>query len=243
MTPQFYVSHPSACPYLPGLEERKVFTEITDGPTNELHEFLAHCGFRRSQTMAYRPACEACNACTSVRVLTSEFRYSSNMKRILSDNRDLIGIKVPNTYSSEQYALFRRYQEARHGEGGMADMSVQDYRSMVEASSANTFLIEYRYRDADSSFTGRSSGPLIGLALTDEFRDGFSMVYSFFDPEKHQRSLGTYIILDHIERTRKAGLPYLYLGYWVKGSRKMDYKKRFTPQEHLTSNGWELSEL
>lgn len=238
-TQQFYLTQPSACPYLAGQKERKIFTHIAGEHASALNEVLVHGGFRRSQMIAYRPACEACSACTSIRVRTEDFRPSANMRRVLSVNDDLIGEKVPNRYTSEQYALFRRYLEARHRDGGMIEMSVLDYRSMIEESAVETFLIEYRRKGIDSSFSGRGEGDLIGLALTDCIGDGLSMVYSFFDPDMRHRSLGTFMILDHIERTRKAGLPYLYLGYWVEDSRKMDYKKRFKPQEHLTRNGWE----
>jgi arginine-tRNA-protein transferase len=105
-----------------------------------------------------------------------------------------------------------------------------------------TSIIEYRRRGPDSFVTGRGEGPLIAVALSDRMADGFSMVYSFFDPEQTRRSLGTWMILDHIQRARSEGLPHVYLGYWVEGSRKMEYKTRFRPQEHLTASGWELHE-
>ncbi|MEN3930622.1 arginyltransferase [Microvirga sp. W0021] len=238
-TQRFYLTPATKCPYLPGQLERKIFTDIVGEQATELNDLLAHSGFRRSQLIAYRPACETCSACTSTRIVVDQFKPSSNMKRVRSHNQDLIGMVVPNKYTSEQYALFKRYLEARHRDGGMVEMSVLDYRSMIEESTIETFLIEYRIKDADSAFTGRSSGELVAVALTDKLSDGFSMVYSFFDPDANSRSLGTHIILDHIERSQKSGLPYLYLGYWVEGSRKMDYKRRYQPQELLTQNGWE----
>jgi arginine-tRNA-protein transferase len=119
----------------------------------------------------------------------------------------------------------------------MADMTVLDYAMMVEDSHVSTRLVEYRRRTPDSGINGRG-GALIAVALTDVLGDGLSMVYSFFDPDEAWRSLGTLAILDHIERARRMGLPYLYLGYWVKGSRKMDYKGRFLPQERLLPSGW-----
>lgn len=237
-TQQFYLTQSTTCPYLPDRQERKIFTGITGDHAGELNDLLAKNGFRRSQLIAYRPACEMCHACTSVRVPTETFRPSVNMRRVQSANHDLIGQVLPNRYTSEQYSLFRRYLAARHPDGGMAEMSVQEYRSMVEESAVETLLIEYRIRGVDSAFTGRGEGDLVGVALTDRLNNGLSMVYSFFDPDMTSRSLGTWFILDHIERARKSGLPYLYLGYWVEGSGKMDYKKRFMPQEHLTQDGW-----
>jgi arginyl-tRNA--protein-N-Asp/Glu arginylyltransferase len=236
--PQFYLTSPSPCPYLPGREERKVFTHIIGKRAREINEILTHGGFRRSQTIAYRPACEGCRACISVRVLTGEFQPSANMRRVLRANRDLVGTTIPNQPTSEQYALFRRYLEARHGSGGMADMTVLDYTTMVEDSHVETRLVEYRRRGPDTAINGRGAGPLIAVCLIDILADGLSMVYSFYDPAMAERSLGTFLILDHIARARQQRLPYLYLGYWVEGSRKMDYKARFTPQERLLPAGW-----
>jgi arginine-tRNA-protein transferase len=120
----------------------------------------------------------------------------------------------------------------------MADMTVLDYAMMVEDSHVETRIIEYRRRGPDSFITGRGAGRLVAVALTDVLSDGLSMVYSFFDPDEHARSLGTLMILDHIGRACRMGLPYVYLGYWVNGSRKMDYKGRFLPQERLMPEGW-----
>jgi leucyl-tRNA---protein transferase len=236
--PQFYLTSPSACPYLPGREERKVFTHIVGRRGRELNEILTQGGFRRSQTIAYRPACETCRACVSVRVLADEFEPSGNMKRVLKTNGDLIGSTTLNRPSSEQYSLFRRYLDSRHTDGGMADMTVLDYSMMIEDSHVDTRVIEYRRRGIDSGITGKGIGDLIAVCLTDEMSDGLSMVYSFYDPQLQDRSLGTFMILDHIRRAKLMGLPYLYLGYWVEGSKKMDYKARFKPQERLLSPGW-----
>jgi len=237
-TPQFYLTSPSACPYLPGKEERKVFTHIVGRRGRELNEILTQGGFRRSQTIAYRPACDTCRACVSVRVLADEFEPSGNLRRVLKNNADLIGNEIPNRPTSEQYALFRRYVDARHADGGMADMTVLDYSMMIEDSHVDTLLVEYRRRGIDSGITGKGTGDLIAVSLTDVMSDGLSMVYSFYDPDHQDRSLGTFMILDHIRRAKAKGLPYLYLGYWVEGSRKMGYKSRFTPQERLGAHGW-----
>lgn len=235
---QFYLTAPSACPYLDGKLERKVFTHLVGPHASDLHDVLTQGGFRRSQAIAYRPACEACMACVSVRVCVDAFRPTASMRRNLKANRELIGRFRSPQATSEQYSLFRRYLDSRHAEGGMAHMSVLDYALMVEDSHVESGLVEYRRRGPDSAITGRDEGPLLAAALSDILADGLSMVYSFYDPDLESRSLGTFMILDHIERARKLGKPYVYLGYWVDGSPKMDYKARFLPQERLTPKGW-----
>jgi len=236
--PQFFMTAPNTCGYLPDKVERKVFTHLVGMRAAALNDLLTQAGFRRSQTIAYRPACDQCSACVSVRVPVDEFEPSRNMKRVLEANSDLVGLTIPNKATSEQYSLFRSYLGDRHSDGGMIDMSVLDFSLMIEDSHVDTTLIEYRRRGPDTFINGRGTGPLIATALTDILSDGLSMVYSFFDPELSDRSLGTYMILDHIQRAKKQGLPYLYLGYWINGSKKMDYKARFTPQERLGLNGW-----
>ena len=237
-TPQFYLTAPSPCPYLSGKEERKVFTHLVGERAGALNDILTHGGFRRSQSIAYRPACEGCKACVSVRVIVDEFRPTRNMRRVLERNVDVIGeMRVPAP-TSEQFSVFRGYLDSRHRDGGMADMTVLDYAMMVEDSHVETRILEYRRRGPDSRFTERGTGPLLAVALSDVLSDGLSMVYSFYDPEHAARSLGTFMILDHIERARHLGLAYVYLGYWVEGSQKMDYKGRFLPQERLLPDKW-----
>ncbi len=237
-TPQFYLTAPSPCPYLPGREERKVFTHLVGEKAGELNDLLTHGGFRRSQSIAYRPACEGCRACLSIRVIAEEFRPSRNLRRVQARNSDIVGEMRVSMPTSEQYSVFRAYLDSRHRDGGMADMTVLDYAMMVEDSHVDTRVVEYRLREPDSGSTGRSSGPIYAVALTDVLSDGLSMVYSFYDPDYRARSLGTFMILDHIARARHMGLPYVYLGYWVEGSRKMDYKGRFMPQQRLMPDGW-----
>jgi arginyl-tRNA--protein-N-Asp/Glu arginylyltransferase len=241
-TPQFYLTAPSPCPYLPGNEERKVFTHLVGERAGELNDLLTHGGFRRSQSIAYRPACDACKACVSVRVVVEDFCPTRSMRRIFERNADISGEMRVALPTSEQYSIFRAYLDARHRDGGMADMTVLDYAMMVEDSHVETRLIDYRRRDPDADLERPASGELVAVALTDVLSDGLSMVYSFFDPEVTGRSLGTFMILDHIERARRMGLPYVYLGYWVRGSQKMDYKGRFLPQERLLPNGWTRTE-
>jgi len=236
--PQFYLTSPAPCPYIPGREERKVFTHLVGRRAVALNNTLTESGFRRSQTIAYRPACEGCRACVSVRVRVSEFEPTRNMRKILQANTDLVGYATQPQPSSEQFSLFRAYLDSRHANGGMADMSMLDYTMMIEDSHVETRVVEYRRRGPDTAINGKGTGPLVAVCLTDILADGLSMVYSFFEPEEKDRSPGTFMILEHIQRARRLGLPYVYLGYWVEGSRKMDYKARFRPQERLGMDGW-----
>ena len=232
--PQFFLTPGGPCPYLPDRVERKVFARLTGPLAQPLSEALTHSGFRRSQSIAYRPACEGCNACVSVRILTDEFAASRSQKRILRRNEDLIRKEVPAVATREQFALLRTYLDSRHSGGGMSDMGLFDYVAMVEETPVNTHIVEYRLADDDGKNT-----TLLACALTDVLRDGLSMVYSFFHPGVDTRSLGTQMILNHVTAARARGLPYVYLGYWVRGSDKMDYKARFSPLEALGQNGWE----
>jgi arginyl-tRNA--protein-N-Asp/Glu arginylyltransferase len=241
-SPQFFLTAPSPCPYIEGEFERKVFTHLVGDKAPEMNDLLTQGGFRRSQNIAYRPACETCRACVSVRILANEFQPTKNMKRVSARNADLIGAEHKAEPSSEQYSLFRTYLDARHKRGGMSDMTVLDYAMMVEDTHVDTRVIEYRRRGPDSFITGKGQGELIAVALSDRMGDGLSMVYSFFHPDMEYRSLGTFMILDHIQRARALGLPHVYLGYWVNGSRKMGYKVRFKPQEHLGPQGWDRVE-
>jgi arginine-tRNA-protein transferase len=244
-TPQFYLTAPSPCPYLVGKEERKVFTHLVGERAGELNNILTQGGFRRSQSIAYRPACEGCRACVSVRVVAKDFRPTQSMRRIVRRNADIASemrIAVP---TSEQYSVFRAYLDSRHRDGGMADMTVLDYAMMVEDSHIETRIIEYRRREPEpyapplaGTAAKRGAGELVAIALTDVLGDGLSMVYSCFEPDEAARSLGTFMVLDHIARAQRMGLAYVYLGYWVRDSRKMDYKSRFLPQERLMPEGW-----
>lgn len=239
-TPQFYLTAPAPCPYLEDRQERKVFTHLVGERAPQVNDMLTQGGFRRSQNIAYRPACEGCKACISVRVVVDEFKPSNSFKRIIKSNDDLIGQEIPPAPTTEQFSLFRRYLDERHASGGMAEMTALDYAMMVEDTHVETMMIEYRKRGSDSGITGKGEGDLIAVALTDVLTNGLSMVYSFFDTDPKYKSLGTYMILDHLRMARKKGLPYVYMGYWVEGSQKMEYKTRFQPQEFLTVNGWRL---
>lgn len=240
--PEFYVTAPQPCPYLSGRLERKLFTHLTREKSTTVVDNLLKGGFRRSQNIAYMPYCEGCQACISVRVVVNDFLPTRSMRRIRDKNSDIVATRVPAKPNSDQYALFRNYVDARHADGGMADMTVLDYAMMVEDSAVETFLTEYRVKPENALDADPETWPLIAVALCDHLSDGISMVYSFFDPDASARSLGTYMILEHIAHSKRLGLPYLYLGYWIEGSRKMTYKTRFQPQEHLGPNGWVLQE-
>jgi len=231
--PQFYLTSPAPCPYLPGREERKVFTHLVGRRAAVLNDALTHSGFRRSQTIAYRPACESCKACVSVRIVCSEFSPNRTQKKILARNADLFGDLGPARADVEQFRLFRSYLDSRHSDGGMADMAMLDYGMMIEDSHVESRMALYR-QPPDKN----GPGQIAACCLTDMLEDGLSMVYSFYDPALSRRSLGAYMILDHIEKAKNLGLPHLYLGYWVEGSRKMDYKAQYLPQERLGPGGW-----
>ena len=233
--PQFYLTAPSPCPYLPGQQERKIFTHLVGKRAASLNDLLTQTGFRRSQTIAYRPACESCRACVSVRVLVDAFCPNKSQRRTMRANADLVGSFAPPKPTNEHFALFRAYLDARHPEGGMADMSSLDFAMMVEDTHIDTHLTEYRVlRSGDDAGPGR----LYAVCLTDRLADGLSLVYSFYAPHQARRSLGSYVILDHIAKARELGLPHVYLGYWVEGSKKMGYKASYLPQERLGLHGW-----
>jgi len=234
--PQFFITSEGPCPYLPGRVERKVFTHLVSFDAGDLHDLLTRTGFRRSQNIAYRPACENCSLCIPVRIPVDDFRPGRTMRRIWRRNRDLHGAFMPPRVTSEYFSLFSDYINSRHADGSMAGMTALDFAAMVEESFVDTRLVTYR--TAGRLLDGSDAGELVACALTDVHDDGLSMIYSFYDPARTSRSLGTYMILEHVERARTMGLPYVYLGYWVPGSRKMSYKERFMPQERLIDEQW-----
>jgi arginyl-tRNA--protein-N-Asp/Glu arginylyltransferase len=224
----FYRMPPRPCPYLTGRTEQNIFTELSGPAVAQLYDALTQAGFRRSHNVAYRPSCPGCQACVPVRVATWQFHPTRSQLRVARQNADVSESEAPGLATPEQYALFARYLSARHADGEMAGMTYADYVAMVEDSPLNTAVHEYH----------DGAGRLIGACLVDRLHDGLSAVYSFFEPAQSERSLGTYMIMRLIERTRAAGLAYLYLGYWIAGSRKMAYKANFRPLEGLTSRGW-----
>jgi len=228
LTHFFFTTTPLACPYLDDRVERRMVTELLGPEASGLNDRLSLAGFRRSHTIAYTPVCDGCSACVSVRVPVNDFTPNRTQRRILHRNADLMVEERAPIATREQYQLFKLYINARHGDGDMALMGQSDYRALVEETPVQSNLIEFRTPD----------GRLIAACLTDKLRDGLSAVYSYFDPQDSRRSLGTFIVLWLIERTRKMRLDHVYLGYWVQGSKKMDYKRNFRPLEAYTPNGW-----
>ncbi len=224
----FYTTAPLPCPYVPGRTERKVVTEITGPDADGLHDRLSRAGFRRSHNIAYAPVCPGCRACVPIRIPVATFQPGRTLRRIAQANRDIEGYDVPARATAEQFQLFQRYQQARHGDGDMATMSFYDYRAMIEDTPVETSVVEFR--DMEDR--------LVGGCLADRLGDGLSAVYSYFAPELERRSLGTYAILWLISRARELELPYVYLGYWVADSQKMAYKARFRPSEVLVGGTW-----
>ena len=225
IAPQFYVTAPQPCPYLEGRMERKLFTSLQGEYAEKLNDTLSKQGFRRSQNVLYRPSCAECSACFSARIRVADFEPSKSQRRILKRNADLEREANSPWATEEQYALFRAYLDSRHADGGMADMDIFEFAAMIEETPIRSRVIEYA---VPAEFGPKS---LAAVCLTDVLDDGLSMVYSFFDPDRAGDSLGTYVILDHIRIAREAGLPYVYLGYWVPGSPKMGYKAKFTALE------------
>ncbi|WP_435312414.1 arginyltransferase [Primorskyibacter sedentarius] len=229
LAPQFYVTAPQPCPYLEGRMERKLFTALQGETAEALNNSLSKQGFRRSQNVLYRPSCADCAACLSARIDVASFRPSKSQRRTTKRNADLERRATSPWATEQQYDLFRTYLDARHADGGMADMDVFEFAAMIEETPIRSRVVEYT-DDQDA---------LAAVCLTDVLDDGVSMVYSFYRPDQAWRSFGTYMILDHIEIAREAGLPYVYLGYWVPGSAKMGYKSRFSGLEVFRKNRWQ----
>jgi arginine-tRNA-protein transferase len=247
--PRFFVTAPSACPYLPGRTERKVFAELKGDEAQTMAEALGRIGFRRSQNVVYRPSCDGCQACVSVRVPTASFAPTRSQRKLLARHADLEVHACEPWATEEQWALMRRYLASRHPGGGMAAMDSHDFADMIEQSPIDTVVVEYR-----EPATNGQMGRLVGCCLTDKQSDGLSMIYSFYDPDLasppgperegpernglERKGLGSFIILDHITRAARAGLPYVYLGYWIKDCDRMAYKRNFRPVEALIGGQW-----
>ena len=210
-----------------------VFTDLASaGTPPRLHDQLSRAGFRRSQGIAYKPNCPGCQACVPVRLPVDDFSPSRGLQRIARRNAGITARATPARALNEHFTLFHRYVLSRHGDGGMAGMTFEDYVAMVQDTPVPSEVVDYRDGEA-----------LYGVCLTDVLDDGLSLVYSFFDPTRSGDSPGKYIILWHIEEARRRGLPYVYLGYWIENSRKMAYKARFQPLEAHGPDGWRRLEL
>lgn len=214
--------------------ERKLFTALQGEHAQKLNDTLSKQGFRRSQNVLYRPSCAECSACLSARIRVADFKPNRTQRKIWARAATLRRNATSPWATEDQFSLFRSYLDARHADGGMADMDIFEFAAMIEETPIKSRVIEYT-RPAVADERGR---PLSAVCLTDVFDDGLSMVYSFYDPGLSDLSLGTYVILDHIEIAREAGLPYVYLGYWVPGSRKMGYKAGFSALEIYKAGRW-----
>lgn len=237
----FYVTAPAPCPYLTGKRERKIFSYLEGVDASSTNSLLTRRGFRRSQNIIYLPACEGCAACVAVRVVVDDFKLTRSRRRNVTRNADLARRVSGPRATSEQFSVLRGYLDERHDDGGMSEMTVLDYAAMIEETSVDTMIVEYREKTPALNgyhLEGEPEDRLVAAALTDRLTDGLSMVYSFFEPDAASRSLGRFMIHDHIALAREMGLPYVYLGYWVEGSPKMDYKADFQPMEKLTHQGW-----
>lgn len=215
-----------ACGYLP---EREASNLVTDPAilTPALYRQLLDKGFRRSGDYVYRPHCEGCTACLSLRVATNAFQPNRSQRRCLNNNRDLQLRQLPFAFYDEHYALFSAYLSHRHANGGMDDSSEEDYWAFIGSDWCETTLWELHLDDQ-----------LVAVAVVDEFADAYSSVYTFFDPQHSMRSLGTYIILRQIAEAKRAGLAWVYLGYWIEQSDKMVYKANFRPCQIFREGAW-----
>jgi len=234
IAPQFYVTAPQPCPYLEGRMERKLFTALQGEHAGVLNDSLSKQGFRRSQNVLYRPSCADCTACLSARIRVADFTPSRSQRRAARRNAELTRQATSPWATEQQFALFRRYLESRHAQGGMADMDIFEFSAMIEETPVRSRVVEYTAAPPQ----GDRHRTLIAVCLTDVLDDGVSMVYSFYEPDLASRSLGTHIILDHVEIAREAGLPFVYLGYWVPGSPKMGYKAGFSGLEIFKGGDW-----
>jgi leucyl-tRNA---protein transferase len=224
---QFYVTAPYHCSYLPQLTARsQVATPLHKLDTATYHH-LVQLGFRRSGHFVYRPHCSSCQACIPVRVPVARFQPNRLQRRVWRDHQHLTAHIVPFVFQQEHFALYQRYQQARHAGGGMDEDSSDQYQQYLLQSSVHSSLIEFR-----------EAGVLRMVSIIDCLPDGLSSVYTFFDPESSKRSYGSYGILWQIAYTAALGLPQLYLGYWVEGSPKMAYKINYQPNERLQHGYW-----
>ena len=220
------VTRSQKCAYLHDQTEQRLATDISDHPDS--HDRLAETGFRRVENWVYKPACPGCSACLPIRVKAEDFAGSRNITRIRAANKDLRRFDSHGQLTLDHYDMFQRYLGFRHEDGQMASMSFEEFSAMILNSPIDTTLTEYR----------DSEDRLMGCILIDRQRDGLSAVYSFFQPDQTKRSLGSFMIVDLIDRCKEIGLPYAYLGYYIEQSRKMSYKARFKPYQIFIDGIW-----
>ena len=220
---------PQACPYLPDLVEYKRVLRLgTRKISPDLLESLNQNGFRRTQNTAWKPECGVCRQCVSVRIVLPRYEPSHSHKRVMRLNHNLTLQLVNNRIAPEHFRLFQTYQAVRHPMGDMSEMSLEELASMIEQSPVNSQLAEWRDQE----------GRLWAACLIDVATKSISLVYSFYEPHHPKRGLGNYIILSLVDWAKSAGYEFVYLGFWVKNSPKMNYKIRFRPLEFLSQLGW-----
>lgn len=223
----FFTSPPHECGYLP---DRNAVTMFADPRLNlnaEAYTWLSAHGFRRSGTHVYRPHCGACTACVAVRIPVEEFTLRRVHRRTLAANADLRIERQPARFEAEHFALYEQYLNARHPDSQMDSTSPGAYMSFLTAPWCDTDFHEFR-----------AGSELVAVAVVDRLSDGLSSVYTFFSPAHAARSLGRYAILRQVEWAREAGLPYVYLGYWIRDCRKMSYKNEYRPLEYYRGGAW-----
>lgn len=224
----FHRTGPMTCPYLPDRVEQQLFAELSGPDAQILFNQLSLAGFRRSHHIAYRPVCKGCQACIPVRIPVARFRWNRAFRKVMNRNTDLTLRDAGRRAGADQYDLFARYVRSRHGDGDMAGMTARDFANLVMSSPVDTTMLELR----------DPQGRLVAACLCDRLEDGYSAVYSFFEPAEERRGLGNLMILRLIDLAAREGLPHVYLGFWVPGSRKMDYKRRFRPMEMFDRGRW-----
>lgn len=226
---RFFLTVPHTCSYLPGREATTLFLDPQEAPGKGVYDALALLGFRRSGRHLYRPHCEGCSACLSVRIPVTDFTPDRTQRKLQRRNADIERRVRPAVFDAEHYALYSRYIRTRHADGDMYPPSLDQYRTFLTLDQPYARLLEFRL-----------GGQLLAVAAFDQLEHGLSAIYTFFDPaaDFERRSLGTFAVLALVERARSQGLPHVYLGYWIRECRKMAYKQAFQPLEQLDGRHW-----